>query len=134
LDEGGNVIGVATLIREEGQNLNFAIAVEKVSEALASSTPYVLPENRQAPQPHQQAKIAERFDNQYGNELEQVYRQLRAHLPERQREWLRLEELRWTKKHEKVRGDHKYVEMTYERLQELKQILDSPYPVMAFQT
>jgi Trypsin-like peptidase domain len=35
LDEGGNVIGVATL-NIEGQNLNFAIAVEKVSAVLSA--------------------------------------------------------------------------------------------------
>jgi S1-C subfamily serine protease len=37
LDDSGSVIGVATLISSEGQNLNFAIAVEKVSAALVSS-------------------------------------------------------------------------------------------------
>jgi hypothetical protein len=41
LDEEGKVIGVATLIKEEGQNLNFAIAVEKVSAALTSRAPYL---------------------------------------------------------------------------------------------
>ena len=35
MDETGQVIGVATLLSMEGQNLNFAIAVEKVSAALA---------------------------------------------------------------------------------------------------
>jgi hypothetical protein len=39
LDESGSVIGVATLIQAEGQNLNFAIAVEEVSVALSSPTP-----------------------------------------------------------------------------------------------
>src|ERR1700735_298393 len=34
MDEDGHVIGVATLQSTEGQNLNFAIAVEKVSAAL----------------------------------------------------------------------------------------------------
>ena len=43
LDEGGNVIGVATLIKEDGQNLNFAIPVEKVS-ALLSYQGIALPE------------------------------------------------------------------------------------------
>jgi Trypsin-like peptidase domain len=36
LDENGLVIGVATLQRVEGQNLNFAIAVESVTSALDS--------------------------------------------------------------------------------------------------
>jgi S1-C subfamily serine protease len=36
LDESGLVVGVATLQRVEGQNLNFAIAVESVNEALTS--------------------------------------------------------------------------------------------------
>jgi S1-C subfamily serine protease len=36
LDESGLVVGVATLQRVEGQNLNFAIAVESVNEALNS--------------------------------------------------------------------------------------------------
>jgi len=36
LDETGLVIGVATLQRVEGQNLNFAIAVESLSEAVSS--------------------------------------------------------------------------------------------------
>jgi hypothetical protein len=44
LDEDGKVIGVATLIEKEGQNLNFAIPVEKVSEVLASQG-IALPEN-----------------------------------------------------------------------------------------
>ena len=35
IDENGDVIGVATLQSAEGQNLNFAIAVENVSAALA---------------------------------------------------------------------------------------------------
>jgi tetratricopeptide (TPR) repeat protein len=34
MDEDGQVIGVATLLSAEGQNLNFAIAVEAVSAAL----------------------------------------------------------------------------------------------------
>jgi hypothetical protein len=37
LDETGQVIGVATLIAAEGQNLGFAIAVEEVSLALETS-------------------------------------------------------------------------------------------------
>src|SRR6516225_2379362 len=39
MDETGQVIGIATLIREEGQNLNFAIPVEKVSVALTQQLP-----------------------------------------------------------------------------------------------
>jgi tetratricopeptide (TPR) repeat protein len=39
MDETGQVVGVATLIKEEGQNLNFAIAVEKVSAALTQQLP-----------------------------------------------------------------------------------------------
>jgi hypothetical protein len=35
LDENGQVIGVATLVVQEGQNLGFAIAVEEVTRALA---------------------------------------------------------------------------------------------------
>jgi tetratricopeptide (TPR) repeat protein len=38
MDEDGQVIGVATLQSVEGQNLNFAIAVEQISEALGSLT------------------------------------------------------------------------------------------------
>lgn len=34
MDENGQVIGVATLLNAEGQNLNFAIPVEQVSAAL----------------------------------------------------------------------------------------------------
>ena len=34
MDENDQVIGVATLLSIEGQNLNFAIAVEKLSAAL----------------------------------------------------------------------------------------------------
>ena len=45
MDEDGQVIGVATLQIVEGQNLNFAIAVEKVSAAL--------------PQPHGVAPLGE---------------------------------------------------------------------------
>jgi hypothetical protein len=63
LDEGGKVIGVATLAREEGQNLNFAISVEQVSAALSSSTAqlasshpgYVAPPNQEPPQTPQQS-------------------------------------------------------------------------------
>jgi S1-C subfamily serine protease len=36
MDESGQVIGVATLVSVEGQNLNFAIAVEQVSAVLSS--------------------------------------------------------------------------------------------------
>ena len=39
MDEDGQVIGVATLVSAEGQNLNFAIAVEKVSAALIQPLP-----------------------------------------------------------------------------------------------
>jgi tetratricopeptide (TPR) repeat protein len=39
MDEKGKVIGVATLQRVEGQNLNFAIPVEKVSVALTQQLP-----------------------------------------------------------------------------------------------
>jgi serine protease Do len=38
LDEAGRVIGVATLVSAEGQNLNFAIAVENVAMALSQSS------------------------------------------------------------------------------------------------
>jgi hypothetical protein len=34
LDESGNVIGIATQVLKEGQNLNFAIAVEELTAAL----------------------------------------------------------------------------------------------------
>ena len=34
MDENGEVIGVATLENTQGQNWNFAIAVEKISAAL----------------------------------------------------------------------------------------------------
>ena len=37
IGENGQVIGVATSVSERGQNLNFAIAAEKVSEALGWS-------------------------------------------------------------------------------------------------
>jgi hypothetical protein len=36
IDENGQVIGVATLVAQEGQNLGFAIAVEEVERALAA--------------------------------------------------------------------------------------------------
>jgi Flp pilus assembly protein TadD len=39
MDETGQVIGIATLIKEEGQNLNFAIVVEKMSAALTQQLP-----------------------------------------------------------------------------------------------
>jgi Flp pilus assembly protein TadD len=45
LDESGNVIGVATQVLREGQNLNFAISVEAIRDALAKSSnpnPWVL--------------------------------------------------------------------------------------------
>jgi S1-C subfamily serine protease len=38
LDAGGKVIGVATLIAKEGQNLNFAIAVEQLSTIISSQS------------------------------------------------------------------------------------------------
>jgi serine protease Do len=37
LDETGQVIGVATLMEVDGQNLNFAIPVESVKDAIASA-------------------------------------------------------------------------------------------------
>jgi hypothetical protein len=37
MDESGNVLGIATLIAREGQNLGFAIAVEEVERALTPS-------------------------------------------------------------------------------------------------
>ncbi len=45
LDESGNVIGIATQVLKEGQNLNFAISVEAIRGALAKSSnpnPWVL--------------------------------------------------------------------------------------------
>jgi S1-C subfamily serine protease len=36
LDESGNVIGMATLILKEGQNLNFAISTEAIQTAIAN--------------------------------------------------------------------------------------------------
>jgi serine protease Do len=36
MDESGQVIGVATLVNKEGQNLGFAIAVEEVERALVA--------------------------------------------------------------------------------------------------
>ena len=60
MDEDGQVIGVATLQRVEGQNLNFAISVEQVSSALAaqtSPTPYVLSPQLGKPGDQAQAPI-----------------------------------------------------------------------------
>jgi len=39
LDESGNVIGVATQVSKEGQNLNFAISAETIRDAIAKSSP-----------------------------------------------------------------------------------------------
>ena len=38
LDESGNVIGIATQVLKEGQNLNFAISAETIRDAIAKST------------------------------------------------------------------------------------------------
>ena len=38
LDESGNVIGIATQVSKEGQNLNFAISSETIQDAIAEST------------------------------------------------------------------------------------------------
>jgi len=38
LDESGNVIGIATRVLKEGQNLNFAISSETIQAAIAEST------------------------------------------------------------------------------------------------
>ena len=51
MDENGQVIGVATWLCEPGQNLNFAIAVEKVSAAVGWSTKY----SSASPSPSQSA-------------------------------------------------------------------------------
>jgi Trypsin-like peptidase domain/TPR repeat/Tetratricopeptide repeat len=45
LDESGSVIGIATQVSKEGQNLNFAISAEAIRDALAKSSnsnPWVL--------------------------------------------------------------------------------------------
>jgi WD40 repeat protein len=49
MDENGQVIGVATWLSEPGRNLNFAIAVEKVSAAVGWSTKYSSPAQSAAP-------------------------------------------------------------------------------------
>jgi WD40 repeat protein len=49
MDKNGQVIGVATWLSEPGQNLNFAIAVEKVSAAVGWSTKYSAPSQSAAP-------------------------------------------------------------------------------------
>jgi hypothetical protein len=51
MDENGQVVGVATWLCEPGQNLNFAIAVEKVSAAVGWSTKY----SSASPSPSQSA-------------------------------------------------------------------------------
>ena len=38
LDESGNVIGIATQVSKEGQNLNFAISAERIRDAIAKSS------------------------------------------------------------------------------------------------
>src|SRR6266404_1275442 len=38
LDESGNVIGIATQVLKEGQNVNFAISAETIRDAIANST------------------------------------------------------------------------------------------------
>jgi S1-C subfamily serine protease len=38
LDESGNVIGIATQVLKEGQNLNFAISAETIRDAIAKSS------------------------------------------------------------------------------------------------
>lgn len=38
LDESGNVIGIATQVLKEGQNLNFAISAETIRNAIAKSS------------------------------------------------------------------------------------------------
>jgi tetratricopeptide (TPR) repeat protein len=56
LDESGNVIGIATQVLKEGQNLNFAISVEAIRDAIAKSSP------KPAPSPARDS--AEDFVNQ----------------------------------------------------------------------
>ena len=43
LDESGNVIGIATQVFKEGQNLYFAISAETIRDAIASSSPKPIP-------------------------------------------------------------------------------------------
>src|SRR4029077_13917342 len=43
LDESGNVIGIATQVLKEGQNLNFAIPSETIRDAIAESAPKSTP-------------------------------------------------------------------------------------------
>jgi Trypsin-like peptidase domain len=66
LDETGQVIGMATLVYREGQNLNFAISAEKIksyllyelNKAQAQTTPSpTLPETRPEPQNTAQANF-----------------------------------------------------------------------------
>jgi serine protease Do len=59
MDEDGQVIGVATLQIVEGQNLNFAVAVEKVSAALVQppSEPFSSPALPAVPTPAIDAKV-----------------------------------------------------------------------------
>jgi hypothetical protein len=60
LDDSGSVIGVVTLISAEGQNLNFAIAVEKVSAALASAAAQAsLPQSSATPYQQSPTPIAQ---------------------------------------------------------------------------
>jgi len=44
LDEAGNVIGIATQVLKEGQNLNFAISAETIRDAIAKSSPKPAPD------------------------------------------------------------------------------------------
>jgi Flp pilus assembly protein TadD len=72
LDESGNVIGIATQVSKQGQNLNFAISAETIRDAIAKSTvisPSPPPVAVETPTPSTAGRSAEDYFNRAFQEV-----------------------------------------------------------------
>jgi tetratricopeptide (TPR) repeat protein len=63
IDESGNVIGIATQVLKEGQNLNFAVSVEAIRDTIAKSSQQPWLFNPVVPSPSVSRRSAEDFFN-----------------------------------------------------------------------
>jgi len=147
LDENGEVIGVASQQLMEGQNLNFAIAVEQIKAALSilqrqSAAPKGVTSQKVIPSPGPASPNGSGFKTEESgsgptsqvlealdHELNSVLRQLLEHLDASAQEALKAEQVRWLREREGFRNSPTtFANYTYDRTKELQRALDQYEP------
>jgi S1-C subfamily serine protease len=126
LNEKGLVIGVVVGLYEDGQNINFSVATDKIRLAVET----VLVKNAKVPPRREERPLREErgprpvSENQEALDdlLNDAYRALRGSLDSRSQELLRREEIAWLKQRDQFRNDpDTFLQVTLNRIRLLRE-------------